>query len=80
MHKGCALLQLICTKRLQENVVSDRNWMIAKKKKYIRAMKQILYNMGPLTLVRWIARPFGPGSKLEWVPHLKIEKDKVVLK
>ena len=48
----------------------------------LRSMKQILYDMGLLTLVRWLLQrafkfepPFGPRSKLKRVPpHPKIEK------
>ena len=51
------------------------------KKKLIndlRAIKQILYDMGPLTFVRWLLQrgvkfepPFGPASKLKRVPPPK---------
>ena len=59
-----------------------------KTKNYLRAMKRILYDMGVLTLVRWLLQrifkfepPFGPGSKLKRVPpHQKIEKNNCVLK
>ena len=48
-------------------------------------MKQILYDMGPLTLVRWLLQralkfepPFEPRSKLKRGAP-KIEKNKCVL-
>ena len=47
----------------------------------LRVMKRILYDMGPLTLVRWLLHrafkfesPFRPGSELKRVPASKIEK------
>ena len=43
-------------------------------------MKRILYDMCPLTLVRWLLQrackfkpPFGKGSKLKKVPPPKVE-------
>ena len=58
-----------------------------QNKKDLRVMKGILYDMGPLTLVRWLLQralkfgpPFGPRSKLRRVPpHPEIEKNKCVL-
>ena len=48
---------------------------IKKTKNDLRVMKQILYDMGPLTLVRRLLQrglkfesPFGPRSKLKRVP------------
>ena len=51
-------------------------------------MKRILYDMGPLTLVRWLLQralkfepPFGPRSKLKRVPPTKkMGKNKCALK
>ena len=44
-------------------------------------MKRIMYEIGLLTLVRWLLQrafkfepPFGPGFELKRVPHPKIEK------
>ena len=49
-----------------------------KTKNDLLAMKQILYDMGPLTLVRWLLQralkfepPFRPRSKLKRVPPNK---------
>ena len=46
-----------------------------KAKNDLRVMKRILYDMGPLTLVRWLLQrglkfepPFGPRSKPKRVP------------
>ena len=49
-----------------------------KEKKYLCTMKPILYDMGLLTLVRWLLQrafkfepPFGSGSELKRVPPPK---------
>ena len=54
----------------------------------LSVMKLILYDMGLLTLVRWLLQrafrfepPFGPGSELKNVPPTqKLKKKKVYLK
>ena len=61
-----------------------------KAKNDLRAMKRNLYDMGHLTLVRWLLQrafkfepPFRPGSKLKRVPptpHPKIKKSMRVFK
>ena len=58
-----------------------------KTKNDLRVMKRILYDMGPLTLVRWLLQralkfgpPFGPRSKLKRVPPPKNFKNNIVSK
>ena len=58
-----------------------------KTKNDLRAMKQILYDMGLLALVRWLFQrafkfepPFRPGSELKRAPPPKNWKTKCVLK
>ena len=68
------------TKRLTPTPIVDKN--------DLSAMKQILYDMGLLTHVRWLLKrglkfepPFGQGSELKGVPpHRKILKNKCVIK
>ena len=54
---------------------------LAKTKNDLRVMKRILYDMGPLTLVRWLLQrglkfepPFGPRSRLKRVPPTQKSK------
>ena len=50
-------------------------------------MKRILYDMGPLTFVRWplwrdlkvLKHPFGPGFKLRRVPPPKNKKKQKII-
>ena len=56
-------------------ILSESSHLVSgkKMKNDLRVMKQILYDMGPLTLVRWLLQralkfepPFGPRSRPQW--------------